>query len=111
MGYTKSFTATTYSANTLTSTRVDGTTSTATIGLRTKSGVVSGTSFTGSPKKYTVTFTNAYPNTNYAINITGGVNRTFTYESKSTTGFVINANANTDFTENVDWMTIGIGES
>jgi hypothetical protein len=109
--YTSAFTATTYSANTLTSTRVDGTTSVATIGLTTKAGVVLGSSFAGNPKKYTVTFTDAYPNTNYAINITGAVNRTFTYESKSTTGFVINTNANTTFTESVDWMTIGIGQS
>ena len=110
-GYTSAFTATTYSANTLTSTRVDGTTSTTTIGLATKAGVVLGSSFAGNPKKYTVTFTDAYPNTNYAINITGAVNRTFTYESKSTTGFIINTNANTTFTESVDWMTIGIGQS
>lgn len=110
-GYTNAFTATTYSANTLTSTRVNGTTSTTTIGLSTKAGSVAGTSFAGNPKKYTVTFTTAYPNTNYSIQITGGVNRTFTYESKATTGFVINANSNTSFTENVDWVTIGIGES
>ena len=110
-GYKKSITGLTYGSNVLTGTSVDGSVTTTTIGLRTKAGTIAGSSFAGSPKKYTVTFSTAYPNTNYAINIIGEVNRTFTYESKSTTGFVINTNANTTFTENVDWMTIGIGES
>jgi hypothetical protein len=111
LGYKKAITGFTYGSNVLTGTSVDGSVTTTTIGLKTKAGTIAGASFAGSPKKYSVTFSTAYPNTNYSINITGGVNRTFTYESKSTTGFIINANANTVFTENVDWMTIGIGES
>jgi hypothetical protein len=79
--------------------------------LSMKSDTVAAGSFTGNPKKYTVTFTTAYPNTNYTISITGSDNRTFTYESKATTGFVINTNANTVLTGNVDWQTIAIGES
>jgi hypothetical protein len=110
-GYLSSYTGATYSANTLSLNSINNTTDTVTIGLRQKAGTVAGASFTGNPKKYTVTFTNAYPNTNYSIQITGAVNRSFTYESKSTTGFVINTNANTTFTENVDWFTIGFGES
>ena len=110
-GYTKAITGFTYGSDVLTGTSVDGSVTTTTIGLRTKAGTVAGASFAGNPKKFTVTFTTAYPNTNYSIQITGGVNRTFSYESKSTTGFVINSNANTAFAENVDWLTIATGES
>lgn len=110
-GYKKAITGFTYGSNVLTGTSVDGSVTTTTVGLKTKAGTIAGSSFAGSPKKYTVTFSTVYPNTNYSINIIGAVNRAFTYESKSTTGFVINANANTTFTENVDWMTVGIGES
>ena len=110
-GYTKAITGFTYGSNVLTGTSVDGSVTTTTIGLGTKAGTVAGASFAGNPKKFTVTFTTAYPNTNYSIQITGGVNRTFSYESKSTTGFVINSNANTAFAENVDWLTIATGES
>jgi hypothetical protein len=110
-GYTKAITGFTYGSNVLTGTSVDGSVTTTTIGLRTKAGTVAGASFAGNPKKFTVTFTTAYPNTNYSIQITGGVNRTFSYESKSTTGFVINSNANTAFAENVDWLAIATGES
>jgi hypothetical protein len=110
-GYKKAITGFTYGSNVLTGSSVDGTLTTTTIGLRTKSGSVAGASFAGSPKKATVTFTTAYPNTNYSILITGGVNRVFTYENKTTTGFTINANANTAFIVNVDWSTIAHGES
>lgn len=111
LGYTKAITGLTYGSNVLTGTSVDGSLTTTIVGLKTKAGTIAGSSFAGSPKKYSVTFSTAYLNTNYAINITGGVNRTFTYESKSTRGFVINTNASTIFTENIDWMTVGIGES
>jgi hypothetical protein len=111
VGYLNSYTGVTYSSNTLTLKSVNNTTDSVTVGLKTKAGSVAGASFAGNPKKYTVTFTTPYPNTSYSIQITGGINRTFTYESKTTTGFVINANANAAFIDNVDWITIGIGES
>jgi hypothetical protein len=110
-GYLKAITGLTYSSNILTSSSVDGSTTNTTIGLKIKSNSVAGTSFAGNPKVYDVTFTTAYPNTNYSIQITGGVNRTFTYENKTTTGFRINSNANLAFTENVDWVTTAYGES
>jgi hypothetical protein len=84
---------------------------TATIGLRTKSGSVTAGSFAGTPRTATVTFTTAFANTNYSIQITGSDNRTFTYTSKATTGFTINTNANTPLTGNVDWVAIEHGES
>jgi len=111
LGYRKAITGFTYGSNVLTGSSVDGTLTTTTIGLSTKAGSVAGASFAGNPKKATITFTTAYPNTNYSISITGAVARTFTYESKTTTGFVINTNANAAFTENVDWSTIAHGES
>ena len=111
VGYLNSYTGATYSANTLTLTSVNNTTDSVTIGLKQKAGTVTGASFAGNPKTYTVVFTNPYPDTNYSISITGGVNRTFTFESKTVNGFIINSNANLAFTENVDWMTIAYGES
>lgn len=105
-------TGVTYSANTITIKQNQSQPNlTATVGLVTKTGTVTAGSFTGTPKKYTVTFTTPYATTNYVISLTGSDNRVFTYESKSTTGFIINTNANTALTGNVDWTTISIGES
>lgn len=75
-----------------------------------KSNTVAGASFSGSPLTYTVVFASAYPNTNYSITITGEVNRTFTWETKTVNGFIINANSATAFTEDVDWITKSHGE-
>ncbi len=71
-----------------------------------KAGTVRGTEFSGNPKTYKVIFTNAYSNDEYSINITGGANRTYTYQDKTTASFVINTNANSSFTDFVDWTTI-----
>ena len=75
-----------------------------------KSGFVSGIDFTGNPKTYKVIFTTPYSNTDYSINITGVVNRNYTFQDKTAASFVINANANTSFTDIVDWTTIKYGE-
>jgi len=84
-------------------------TTTSRINLGIKSGIVAGALFAGNPKKYTVTFVNAYADTNYSITITGGANRTFTYESKAADSFIINANANLAFTEEVSWICVQTG--
>jgi hypothetical protein len=74
-------------------------------------GVVSGGSFTGSPqKKATITFTDPFSDNNYNVTITGEIARTWTIESKANTGFVINANANAAFSENVFWQAIKNGQ-
>jgi len=105
-------TGVTYSSNTLTVSQNNGQSPINTvIGLNIKSDTVSAGSFTGTPLTYTVTFVIPYPSTNHTINITGSDNRVFTYESKTINGFVINTNANTALTGNVDWQTISIGES
>lgn len=73
--------------------------------LLTKSQIVANTSFTGNPKKYTVVFATAYPDTNYSIDIDGVDQRVWSYESKTVSGFIINANANTALTGEVSWKT------
>ena len=71
-----------------------------------KAGTVRGPQFTGNPKTYIVTFTTPYSSIFYSINITGESNRSYTFESKTSAGFVINTNANSSFTTFVDWTTI-----
>ena len=80
--------------------------------LKQKNGSVTGSTFSGNPKKATVTFGTAFPDNNYAVTITGEIDRTWTIESKTSAGFTINANANAGFSSsNVFWMAGQIGES
>ena len=79
--------------------------------LLSKAGTVASGSFTGSPKKYTVAFGTAAASIAYAIGIQGTDNRSFTWESKTTAGFVINCNANAALTGNVDWQIVMTGEA
>lgn len=79
--------------------------------LLAKAGTVAAGSFAGSPKKVTITFATSFGSTAYSIQIQGTDNRSFTWESKLATGFVINANSNTALTGNVDWLIIGTGEA
>ena len=80
--------------------------------LKQKNGSVTGSTFSGNPKKATVAFTTAFSDNNYAVTITGEAERTWTIESKSSTVFTINANANLAFaSSNVFWMAGQIGES
>ena len=80
-------------------------------GLKIKSGTVAAGSFTGNPKTFAVTFSAAFASTAYAIMILGTDNRNWSWQSKATTGFTINSNANTALTGNVDWIAIATGES
>lgn len=75
---------------------------------RVKSGVVLSTSFTGNPKKATVTFSSAFA-ADYSIKMAGRDARTWTYENKTSSGFTINANANTALTGEVSWEAAAIG--
>jgi hypothetical protein len=80
-----------------------------------KAGAVAAGSFAGNPRTATVTFSSAYPDTNYAIDtgVVSANNSPFavSIESKATTGFVINLNTNniTDLVE-VTWKTLPYGE-
>jgi len=80
--------------------------------LKQKNGSVSGSTFAGNPKTATVTFATAFTNNNYAVTITGTASRTWSIESKTSSGFTINANANLAFvSDEVFWMAAQIGES
>lgn len=76
----------------------------------TKAGRVAAGTFTGSPKKATVTFAAAFSSTNYSVNITGLDGRTWTIESKVAASFVINSNANQALTGDVHWQAQTDGE-
>jgi hypothetical protein len=75
-----------------------------------KHGTVAAGSFSGNPKKYTVTFATAFADTSYAVNLTGLDSRIWTIESVAAGSFVINTNANTALTGNVHWHAGKIGE-
>jgi len=80
-------------------------------GLRSKAGTITAGTFTGTPRTASVTFTSAFPDTNYTITVTGVDARQWSWSSKATTGFTISSNANQALTGNVDWQAIAIGES
>ena len=75
-----------------------------------KAGLVAAASFTGSPRTATVTFSSAFSSSNYAIVITGSDSRSWTYQSRATTGFVINANSAAALSGDVSWHAIIAGE-
>jgi hypothetical protein len=75
-----------------------------------KNNAVANTSFTGTPRKATVTFTTAFPNANYSVVVTGEDSRTWTIESKLSGSFVINTNSNVALTGNTYWQATSYGE-
>ena len=79
-------------------------------GIIIKNNAVAGGSFAGNPKKATVTFSTAFPNTNYSVTVTGEDSRTWTIESKLAGSFVINSNSNTALANTVYWQAISYGE-
>jgi hypothetical protein len=79
-------------------------TGTVTSSTTAKSGVVSNTTLTGTPLNYQVTFTSAFPNTNYSVTVTGGDARVWTVESITVNGFIINSNSNTGLLYPTYWI-------
>jgi hypothetical protein len=79
-------------------------TGTVTSSTTAKSGVVSNTTWTGTPLNYQVIFTSAFPNTNYSVTITGGDARAWTVESVTASGFIINSNSNTGLLYSTYWI-------
>lgn len=75
-----------------------------------KSGFEVGASFSGSPLKITVTFSNPFSSTNYGVQVTGEDPRIWTIENKLTTGFDINSNSDTLFSGEVYWLSTEFGE-
>lgn len=83
-------------------------------GLKTKSGLRAGNTFTGgNPKKSTVTFVGAFADANYSVSVMGqgGDNFAFTIESKLAGSFVISTNSAQAPSNNVLWTAIKHGES
>ena len=80
-------------------------------GLSTKAGSILAGSFTGLPETAAVTFTTAFPDTNYSVVVTGEDIRSWTVESKATTGFTINSNSNQGITGTTYWIATSYGET
>jgi len=76
-----------------------------------KCGSVAVASFTGTPRKAQVTFATARANANYGIRICGTDVRSWSFESKTASGFIINSNANAALTGPVDWEISSYGET
>ncbi len=79
--------------------------------LPTKSGIALASSFSGNPKKSTITFSSPFESNSYSITVTGEDSRSWRVESKTSSGFTINASANQIFTGDVFWQAIKVGES
>lgn len=77
---------------------------TVTSSTTTKSGIVSNTTFTGTPLNYQVVFTSAFPNTNYSVTVTGGDARLWTVETVTVNGFILNSNSNTGLLYPTYWI-------
>jgi len=82
--------------------------STTTIAM--KSGIVRANQFSGEPLTFDVVFDEAFASISYSIVITGVDSRSFTYESKTVNGFIINTNADGDLSGEVSWIATPIGE-
>jgi len=80
-------------------------------GLATKAGTGSIASFTGNPKKSTITFASAFPNASYAVAITGEDARSWIVESKVSGSFIINSNSNTAPVGTTYWIATAFGET
>lgn len=76
-----------------------------------KAGSVAAGTFAGNPKTAAVTFTTAFPSTNYVVTVTGSDGRSWIVTNLTTGGFTINAQANQSLTGPVFWNATLIGES
>jgi len=76
-----------------------------------KAGVISASLFSGNPLSVTASFVIPFANTNYAVTIIGGDNRSWTAEFISASNFTISSNSNQALTDYVRWTAIGTGES
>ncbi len=76
-----------------------------------KAGIIAAGSFTGSPRKYTVSFGTPFESADYVIGLSAVDSRSWTYESKTANGFTINSNASTALTGEVSWTATLVGET
>jgi len=75
-----------------------------------KAGLVSGSTFAGSPLTATINFSNSFSVNNYVITITGEDARMWSIQSKTISGFTINSNSSVAISGNVFWMASENGE-
>jgi hypothetical protein len=80
------------------------------VGQRIKSGIVSGSQFTGNPQTFSVVFSVPFPSVLYSISIVGDSARSWLVDNRSVSGFTINANTKTTVTGFVYWQAIAAGE-
>jgi hypothetical protein len=69
-----------------------------------KAGSGSAASFTGTPRTSAITFGSAFSDNLYSVIVTGEDARSFTIESKSSTGFTINSNSSVALVGPVYWI-------
>lgn len=81
------------------------------LALATKTNTVLSSSFTGNPKKATITFTSSFADTNYSVLVTGQDLRSWTIESKAAGSFIINSNSNVNLSSTTYWFAIEYGEA
>ena len=79
--------------------------------LKTKSGVVAFTSFTGSPYTYDVVFVTPFTDALYSPQIIGYDSRSWTVSNVTSSGFRIETNSTTILTNNVYWTVTKHGEN
>lgn len=72
-----------------------------------EAGTVQAASFTGSPRKATVTLQSAQPSAQYAVVVTGSDGRAWTVENITAAGFTISSNADAALTGPVYWSIGG----
>jgi hypothetical protein len=84
---------------------------TTTIILKTKSGLVAYTSFTGSPYSYDVVFATPFTDELYSPQIIGYDARSWSVSNVSASGFRIETNSTTLLTNNVYWTATKHGEN
>jgi len=70
-------------------------------------GMASGSSFSGTPMCYNVSYINSFPNTIYTVSIIGDEARIWTTANRSTNGFTINSNSNIPLTQMIMWRVEG----
>jgi hypothetical protein len=75
-------------------------------GASIQQGTIVGGTFAGNPKTVAVVFGTAFADTTYSITISSESQRIWTFSNKTVSGFLINANANRAFSENVDWVAV-----
>lgn len=68
-----------------------------------KKGRILPSSFIGTPRTATITFSSPYPNLVYEVVVTGEDSRVWSITAKTTTGFTVSSNSNVPLSGSVYW--------